>query len=202
MFAPVTVKPSAGAAAQLDGQTCAGFFVISGDKVTSGAAAADKPVCEADLVSTKDGAVSRPIRLKATVDKGFLSYCNQFINDPAAQRQEPELAETVFKLVAASKKSSCDEAAKELQPVTDLDLTNAGISDLRPLAGFTQLSQLTLTGNGDVKDLSPIAYLPNLRVLWAGGTYLDVRKGEKTEANCPTGDGVAFGVYIFCSEKN
>ncbi len=196
IFEPLVLTLSPGATASIIDQNCGDFFVISGEKVTS-VAAGDHPSCEADVVADVGGAKSLNIHLKATIDKGFLAYCNQFLGNGEAARKEPELAKTVFKLINASEKVKCDDAATALSLVTSFNMSNAGITDVRPLAGFTQIFAIDLSDNPGLKDISALAYLPRLQLLNMDGTGLS-KASARTEANCPYKEGVAFGVWEFC----
>lgn len=196
IFEPLVLTLSTGATASIIDQNCGEFFVIAGEKVTS-VAAGDHPSCEADLIADAGGAKALKIHLKATIDKGFLAYCNQFLGDNEAARKEPELAKTVFKLIDASEKIKCDDAATALSLVTSFDMSGAGITDVRPLAGFTQIFSINLSDNPGLKDISALAYLPKLQLLTMDRTGLS-KASNRTEANCPYKEGVAFGVWEFC----
>ncbi len=192
VFTPLDLVLSAGALAEVsEPQTCPGFFKIDAGKLTSSPATAGTS-CEADLVAHAGGATSLPVHVTAKIDAGFLSYCNDFTKDPAKALAEREMARTVFILKQASKKTTCDEVAKELGDATSIDLANSGVTDLRPLTGFTKLLYLDLTGDL-LKDLSPVAHLPSLETI--GQPRF---KGAHTEANCPTTAGFNFAVADFC----
>jgi internalin A len=60
--------------------------------------------------------------------------------------------------------NNCQQADVKLNKWTDMILTNKKISDLRPLAGFTNLTQLWLDRN-QITDLRPLANLSKMNIL-------------------------------------
>lgn len=69
----------------------------------------------------------------------------------------------------------CNQADKKLSALTKFDLTNTGISDLRPLSGQKNLTGLALAGN-KINDLRPLSGLTKLRgISLMGNQVSDLR---------------------------
>lgn len=79
-----------------------------------------------------------------------------------------EARKTVEELLKEAGTSNCELAAENLLSRTELSLPEAPITDLRPLAGLTNLKGLYLNLN-EITDLSPIARLTNLEKLGISG---------------------------------
>jgi internalin A len=75
-----------------------------------------------------------------------------------------EARKTVEELLKEAGTSDCELAAKDLSSRTVLSLPEAPITDLRPLAGLTNLKDLYLTLN-EITDVTPLARLTNLETL-------------------------------------
>lgn len=90
------------------------------------------------------------------------------VNSYAAQCNSAENSqETNFTYVALQTKTqttSCDELARFLLNIQELDLSQANIQDLSPLAPLTSLSVLDLSENR-IEDISPLSNLRNLSSL-------------------------------------
>ncbi|MDY6936625.1 MAG: hypothetical protein SWY16_03075 [Cyanobacteriota bacterium] len=72
---------------------------------------------------------------------------------------------TIDILLQKAQTSDCALADETLSDATELMLFRRQISDIRPLAGLTNLSQLWLDTN-EISDISPLANLTNLKQLW------------------------------------
>lgn len=69
----------------------------------------------------------------------------------------------------------CNQAQKKLSALTKFDLTNTGISDLRPLSELKNLTALTLAGN-QISDLRPLSGLTKLKgISLMGNKVSDLR---------------------------
>lgn len=72
---------------------------------------------------------------------------------------------TVAALLAVAGTSDCRQAQETLQTMTELDLSDRHITDLGPLASFSQLQRLYLSQN-QITDLSPLSTLTHLEALY------------------------------------
>jgi internalin A len=76
-----------------------------------------------------------------------------------------ETQHTIEMLLQKADTRNCAAADKTLSELTELMLFRRQISDLRPIASFTNLQQLWLYKN-HITDISPLANLTNLNKLW------------------------------------
>lgn len=144
---------------------------------------------------------------------GFLALC-----------QNPktiDASNTIAKLLKELKETECDKAAKALSEINSIDMTDANIVDVSPLAGLPKLTSVILAGNSQFKDVKSLAAIPNLRLLDLSGTAVDDVSalahhaklsfalmdgtplkvvGPKTSDNCPTGEGINAWVNLFCAQ--
>jgi hypothetical protein len=88
---------------------------------------------------------------------GFLAWCE-------AASLSYEAWYTVVQVMRALGATDCADGAARLAQATSLNLNSRAVSDLRPLAGSTNIERLILVSNS-VQDLTPVATLTNLRVL-------------------------------------
>lgn len=74
---------------------------------------------------------------------------------------------TVKALLKLAEETDCARAEEKLLNLEEIDLSNKGIDDIRPLMGFAKLSSLNLSGNNisDITPFSPWGTLPKLRSL-------------------------------------
>ncbi len=79
----------------------------------------------------------------------------------------PETKNTVEVLLKIAGTTECDVANQKLLIITELDLKNNKISDIKPLKYLTQLTSLNLGGN-QISDLKPLESLTNLTWLYLG----------------------------------
>jgi internalin A len=101
------------------------------------------------------------------VAKSFTQWCEEKSNLPAASKL------TVDILLKEADTEDCKLANTKLQKLTQLDLYHSNISNLEPIAGFTNLISLDLIGN-QITDIKPLAGLTNL-------TYLALAKNQITD---------------------
>jgi hypothetical protein len=218
---PLDLKPSAGASVELrDGGSCEGYFKIVNQTLGSGdgldfATDSEARVCKATLVAVAGGVESLPVKVTVTLARGFVSWCK---DEEAPQA----VRDTVYAIIRAVEKSDCDETAKALADTANMHLEGVGVRDLRPFVGLAKLLRLDLPDN-DVTDVTPLASLPALKfldlshnrvetvaplaksktlsILKMTGTPLATGAVVKTEANCPTKDGVNPAVRAFCVDR-
>src|SRR4028119_2315683 len=76
----------------------------------------------------------------------------------------PEAKHTVEVLLREAGTTECDAADRTLSSLTELDLENSQIGDIKPLASLTNLTLLDLNYN-DISDIKPLASLTNLTLL-------------------------------------
>jgi internalin A len=99
--------------------------------------------------------------------KSFAQWCQQKSSVPAATRH------TIDVLLKQAGTKNCQQADSKLRSLTDLNLNRSQISDVKPLAGLTNLIQLFLYGN-QISDVKPLAGLTNL-------TYLLLESNQITD---------------------
>src|SRR4028118_505553 len=85
----------------------------------------------------------------------FADWCRQKAN------LSPEAKRTVEVLLKEAETTECDAANRKLSSLTELDLDNNQISDIKPLESLTNLTQLYL-GNNKISDIKPLESLTNL----------------------------------------
>src|SRR4028118_1628679 len=76
----------------------------------------------------------------------------------------PEVKHTVEVLLREAGTTECDAADRTLSSLTELDLENSQIGDIKPLASLTNLTLLNL-GYNQISDIKPLASLTNLTQL-------------------------------------
>lgn len=84
---------------------------------------------------------------------------------------------TVTLLLEKATTYNCAEANQILSSLSGLDLSDRGISDLRPLSSLKNLTSLYLGGN-EIDDFSPLTYLTKL-------TFLDLKNKPSDPKICP-----------------
>lgn len=93
-------------------------------------------------------------------------------------------------LIAAVQENSVGslEPIASLHELMYLELFNAGVTDVSPLAGLEQLEDLNLCYNRDLADISPLyaeGALPNLKRFWCGYTKVPEEQKAAMEAAHP-----------------
>ena len=73
----------------------------------------------------------------------------------------PEAKHTVEVLLKEAETTECDAANQKLSTLTELDLYDNQISDIKPLESLTNLTLLYL-GNNQISDIKPLESLTNL----------------------------------------
>ncbi len=73
----------------------------------------------------------------------------------------PETKHTVEELLKKAGTTECDEANQKLSSLTELDLSDNQISDIKPLQSLTNLTSLWLIFN-QINDIKPLQSLTNL----------------------------------------
>jgi internalin A len=89
--------------------------------------------------------------------KSFAQWCEQKNSAPMATRK------TIDVLLKEVRTTDCELADSKLRKRTFLYLRGTKISDLKPLAGLSNLTTLVLFDN-QISDLKPLAGLSNLTV--------------------------------------
>lgn len=114
--------------------------------------------------------ITSAAQLKAnTTFTSFGQWCENKADLPIATQR------TVDAILGRFKTRDCNQANKKLSTLTKFDLTNTGISDLRPLSGQKNLTALALAGN-KISDLSPLSGLTKLRgISLMGNQVSDLR---------------------------
>src|SRR4028118_827881 len=95
----------------------------------------------------------------------FAEWCRQKAD------LSPEAKHTVEVLLQYAETTECDAANRKLSSLTELDLDNNQISDIKPLESLTNLTQLFL-GNNKISDIKPLQSLTNLSILALGDNLL------------------------------
>jgi internalin A len=106
---------------------------------------------------------------RAKQEENFNSFTDWCVNrdDISSEAQK-----TVEALLEVAGTDNCNDANKKLSSLTELNLRDRGLSDLRPLSSFTNLRNLMLLKN-KIEDISPLANLTNLTQLNLAGN--DIR---------------------------
>jgi internalin A len=113
--------------------------------------------CGSELLPTK-------LDSPQSTTKSFTQWCKEKDNLPVASKW------TVDLLLKEADTQDCNLANTKLLKLTQLDLYHNNISNLEPLASFSNLTSLDLIGNRIV-DVKPLAGLRNL-------TYLALSENE------------------------
>jgi internalin A len=113
--------------------------------------------CRSELLPTK-------LDSPQSITKSFTQWCEEKDNLPAASKL------TVDLLLKEADTKDCKLANTKLLKLTQLDLYHNDISNLEPLASFSNLTSLDLIGN-HIIDIKPLAGLRNL-------TYLALSENE------------------------
>ena len=90
--------------------------------------------------------------------KSFKAWCLQRNSVPADTKQ------TIDVLLKKADTTDCKLANSKLNTLTELDLSDNRISDMKPLARLTNLTDLSLMGN-QISDVKPLAGLTKLTKL-------------------------------------
>jgi|GEM_PF-6473402 hypothetical protein len=93
----------------------------------------------------------------------FYDYC---LLNRNANSTISKTIEALRQAIGAAVSTGCEDLERDLKNELALDLTNQGISDLRPLRGLTQLRILKLDQN-EIRNLDPIDTLTRLQELSA-----------------------------------
>ncbi|MDB9525262.1 CHAT domain-containing protein [Oscillatoria sp. CS-180] len=101
---------------------------------------------------------SSVLSASSPVPKSFLEWCTQ------SEEFSPEALHTVKTLLDIAGTQDCQAASDILAETTQLDLTNRQIIDLSPLASLTQLTIL-YAGQNQISDINPLTDLVNLTEL-------------------------------------
>ncbi|MBE9118350.1 leucine-rich repeat domain-containing protein [Lusitaniella coriacea LEGE 07157] len=97
--------------------------------------------------------------------KSFAAWCMN------RESLSSEATKTVEVLLDVAQTNDCTEANDILLSLRELNLRDRGISDLRPLSSFTNLTTLLLLKN-KIADVSPLANLRNLTQLNLSGNQI------------------------------
>jgi hypothetical protein len=197
----IDLQVSDGATIKVENESCPGFISKSGNQIVSGDAyklPEGKTSCELDLVPALNDVEGDATHVAVTIERGFYAIC---IDSNATDDENDALRLLLNVLKAGDCQAANDELVKQTiidlsasaAPIKDagvfralkglqrLDLSNNDITDLSPLAHLDHLSVLFLANNAHLKDLSPLAQAPALQKLVISGTAV-VRSDAKT---CP-----------------
>jgi Leucine-rich repeat (LRR) protein len=95
----------------------------------------------------------------------FTEWCQQKANLSQQRRR------TVEVLLQVAKTQNCGQANQTLTNLTELDLRNNKISDIKPLSNLTKLTWLDLERN-QISDIKPLSNLTKLTILSLEGNPL------------------------------
>ncbi len=87
--------------------------------------------------------------------KTFAQWCQQKNSVPAATKL------TIDLLLKQAGTKNCKLADAKISSLNELNLSERGISDLKPLSGLTKLTNLSLYNN-KIRDLKPLSSLAKL----------------------------------------
>ena len=91
--------------------------------------------------------------------KTFTEWCQQKASLPQQTRQ------TVKVLLKVAKTQNCSQANQTLTKLTELDLSQNQIGNIKPLSNLTKLTYLGLSAN-QIRDIKPLSNLTNLTTLY------------------------------------
>ena len=95
----------------------------------------------------------------------FADWCRQKAD------LSPQAKHTVEVLLKKAETTECDAANQKLSTLTELDLDNNYISDIKPLESLTNLTSLDL-GNNQITDIKPLESLSSLTSLDLGNNQI------------------------------
>ena len=95
----------------------------------------------------------------------FADWCRQKAD------LSPQAKHTVEVLLKKAETTECDAANQKLSTLTELDLDNNYISDIKPLESLTNLTSLDL-GNNQITDIKPLESLTSLTSLDLGNNQI------------------------------
>jgi internalin A len=98
---------------------------------------------------------TKVIAIQQAKTKTFAQWCQQKNSVPAATKL------TIDLLLKEAGTQNCQQADSKINSLTELNLSEKGISDLQPLSSFTKLTGLYLDSN-KISDLKPLAGLTKL----------------------------------------
>jgi len=102
----------------------------------------------------------------------FADWCRQKAD------LSPEAKHTVEVLLKEAETTECDAANQKLSSLTELDLDNNQISDIKPLESLTNLTWLYLDKN-QISDIKPLESLTNLtQISLFGNKISDIKPLE------------------------
>lgn len=115
--------------------------------------------------------------------------------------KNPKLSgsEKLMKYLHPDPKESCEAAKERLLKVTNINLKRLEIKDLRAISVFKNAKLMSLSFN-PIADLSPLRGFDQLQVLFLRHIALGDTVA-KSEANCPTDDGVFKSIREFCLKR-
>jgi internalin A len=115
----------------------------------------------------------------------FADWCRQKAD------LSPEAKRTVEVLLQEAETTECDAANQKLSSLTELDLYDNQISDIKPLESLTNLTLLYL-GNNQISDIKPLESLTNLTVLYLFENQIsDIKPLESlTNLTCSTSSAI------------
>jgi internalin A len=101
--------------------------------------------------------------------KSFAQWCSQRRSLPANTKY------TINVLLKEAGSNNCQQADTKLRSKIEISLFNKNIVDIQPLAGFSNLTSLDLSGN-KIVDIKPLAGLRKLTYLQlAGNKVVDIK---------------------------
>lgn len=218
-FKPLDLKPSPNSVTSIKAQTCATVADVGGVKVPyfsivgaqlvaieSALVPSGTKECQATIVASLNGVNTAEFTVVARFSRGFMDICS----DPNATRSQKV---SIVRIKESQGIYDCKALSDKLVNDSVLVVYNTDLADLSVLAGLANLKTLILPGN-EIVDVAPIATLVNLETVDLGGnpitdlsplkalTKLNIAilsmKGERTEANCPTGDDTPAQLQLFC----
>jgi internalin A len=110
------------------------------------------------LILTSGDLVGVAIADEVTQPKSFIELCQNQAD------LSPQTKLTLNALLHHTDATDCRQASEKLQSLSELDLSDRQLSDLTPLATFTQLTRLNLAKN-QISDITPLESLTKLTEL-------------------------------------
>lgn len=143
--------------------------------------------------SSEKPKTKEPVAVQKTPEKKELSFID-FCRNPKQTGSEK-----LMKYLHPDPKESCEDARARLLKVSNINLKRLEIKDLRAISVFKNAKLMSLSYN-PVTDLSPLRGFDNLQVLFLRHIALGDTVA-KTEANCPTDEGMFKAIREFCAKK-
>src|SRR4028118_1708265 len=122
--------------------------------------------CCAILALSGNGVSAKAAEVRSgNMRRTFADWCRQKAD------LSPEAKHTVEVLLKQAETTECDAANLKLSSLTELDLSNNHLGDIKPLESLTNLTLLALENN-QISDIKPLESLTNLTLLFLNNNQI------------------------------